>query len=347
MEQFKFSSMFIEEKIQNTQELVDKYGEEQFVLVFDTNICIYIRQFYNNPIKFKNRNKSIYNSLINLLQPIIKNKSYVYPDLGIQESSRSKKDFTLNKAKEKEMKTAIKTIISMNLQELNYFAKTLKFKKPIKDNSKEVESKIAALEKNNVFKNMLPLLYACSLKLYELEVYSNISRVDKMKKLIDFMDKKVDCFLTVIMQYGYHYFNGVHKKIIQKKEKSLPKLMHNIWNASIDLSFPYLANFLFDSLNKTPVFVTNDKRLHSVIKGLNIKVAFANKSKLSGLPQGTEIDLSSANWGKNDIETVHNYYKKVHLNRGFLKQKFKCQNKNYMIRLCRKLENNIKINYES
>ncbi len=57
MYEFKYSSVLINEEIDSLDNFIKKHLDEKTVFVLDSNICIYLKKFYNFPLKFKNVNE--------------------------------------------------------------------------------------------------------------------------------------------------------------------------------------------------------------------------------------------------------------------------------------------------
>lgn len=90
---------------------------------------------------------------------------------------------------------------------------------------------------------------------------------------------------------GFYIFDDYSsiKKIMDKKGKSLAEILHNIWNASIDMYFITFAR-MFIRPNEIPVLVTSDKHLYKLDSMMKYhRISFDNNGDV--IPEGHEMEL--------------------------------------------------------
>ncbi|SMC92512.1 hypothetical protein [Sporomusa malonica] len=260
------SSSFIKE-CGNIYALLDNYKEykNNIIYILDTNLCILYRDFYYAPLSFKTKRPECYSAikeLHSLLSPYHSNIIYA---LAIEESSRTVSNFTMNQQKQREITSAIQQIFQMNTYQFERFALTVKKVNIVKDYSPKGNSKINALKQDIPFIPYIRVIYVCLLKLYLLKRL-NKGKIYKYIDFLAFIDEKVDMVLSQVLTFAIFYIFdecGSLKKIMDKKENSLSELIHNIWNASIDMYFITFTRMLISS-NELPVLITADKNLHKL-----------------------------------------------------------------------------------
>lgn len=243
-----YSSMFINKEINNIDELARLTDIEKVQLCLDTNICVYLRDLYNNPIAVFNKKDNTFNELYKFL------KDVDYYDLevdflyGCEEASRTLDIFKINTLKLEEICKNINSLFNMDITEVLQFVYSNKNRIPHVDNTERTESKIESLERRSSFKNLLTLNYASLLQLYiQRNKYPNMDNAQQMIRFIDFLNEEIDMMNVSSILFGYHYFsnNSTIKKMIHTKNKDIEYKLHAIWNASIDLTLPVLVSHKF------------------------------------------------------------------------------------------------------
>ena len=309
---FYYSSMFIHEEINDIKTIIDKIGSDKIELVLDSNICIYLRDFYKEPSSITSR-ISLWSELKNLLYLIECKDLGVDFSLGLEESSRSLSNFKIIEEKFWDTYNVLKNLFSMDYLQMIEHSKLIKSSEPIKDMSLKQVSKMEALEQEGQFQRHLLLNYACLLKLYLL-LNENDERtnVDKMKLYLDFLEKDVDILGTTNILFGHLLLSGETKakKLIHPKKKKKEEIIHSIWNAAIDLTFPILVTNKFFDRAKVPIFVTADERCWRIFNSLKMRAMITDNNGLA-IPPFVEMDLSETLWNDEEFIDINHYHDKI------------------------------------
>ncbi|WP_068615368.1 hypothetical protein [Paenibacillus tuaregi] len=340
------SSMYIHDKIQTFDELVNKVPPRYIELFLDTNLCILLRDFYREPQSIVNRPDNIWDTLRDLLKYIEIHDLIVDYSLGIEEACRNKNDFSINRVKVQEMTSCIGGLFSLSYFEMLEHSKLIKFTPPVKDTSSLKDSKLDSLESNSSFQSLLFVNYSSLLKLLILDKQTNKTTVEKMIEYVDFLDNGVNLVGGANLLFGYHYFGGSSevKKLIHKLGRDISKALHAIWNASIDLTFPTLVSQTFGKNNTVPIFVTADEKLYQVFDSMKMRVMIRDGTT-DVLPPFIEINLREAGWSNSDFNIIDRYVDRIQHKRKmhFIENKFNKEDLLDSLRvLCFKLENEIK-----
>lgn len=310
---FYYSSMFVQEDITNIQDFIAKFGSEKIELILDSNICIYLRDFYKNPSAIISNDK-LWNELKGLLYSINTNDLEVDFSLGLEESSRSKSNFEFIEEKLWDSYNVLIELFEMDYLQIIEHSKLIKTHVAIKDTSEKQPSKILALEQEGQFQNHLFLNYACLLKLHILINESNDkSNVVKMIEYLDFLGKKVDVLGAANILFGHLLLSGetrAKKLIHPKNKKSKEEIVHAIWNAAIDLTFPILVTNKFFNKANIPIFVTADERCWRIFNLLKLKAIVTDKIGLA-LPPFVEMNLSDTLWNEKELREINLYHDKI------------------------------------
>ncbi|WP_068984492.1 hypothetical protein [Lysinibacillus xylanilyticus] len=309
---FLYSSMFIDEDINDIESIIDNIGNDKVELILDSNICIFLRDFYKEPSVITARTE-IWGELKKLLYLIEYNDLEVDFYLGLEESSRSKSNFEIIEDKFFDAFNALSNLFSMDYLQMIEHSKLIKFDTPIKDNSLKQPSKMKALEQSGVFQNQLFLNYACLLKLYLLvEEKSEWENVDKMKLYLDFLEEDLDFLGATNILFGHLLLSGEDKsqKLIhpqKKKRKQREEVIHAIWNAAIDLTFPVLVTQKFFDRTKVPIFVTGDENCWRIFNSLKMRAMITDNNGLATSPF-VEMDLSNTLWNNEELLDINQYH---------------------------------------
>lgn len=301
-----YSSLFLKDKIESASQLSTI---DNCLLVLDTNICIYLRDFYQSPIKFIKSNPYIWTELRDFLLTVIQHHFEVNIGLGIDEACRSMDTFEIIPKKRNQMILHVTKVLEMDYQELLEYTTMLVFHTPIKDNTSKSQTKIVSALQESAFNNLCVFHYACMLKAYllDLDVQTNsLSRVEAMFEYLRFMDKEIDLISSAALSFGVHYFGGnpdVRKLLIKKGKNSrqVEGIIHNIWNASLDLCFPIIVSNYFDLNKYIPIFVTHDDALSVIFNSLKMSVVFTESNKLTNIPNMIEINYAESFWDTGDL----------------------------------------------
>lgn len=341
-----YSSMYIYKTIYSSDELVKEIDVKAIELYLDTNLCIYMRDFYKEPSSITKR-EDIWQELRDLLKFIESNDILVDFSIGIEEACRNKSNFEINLEKMLDMNKSINDLFNMNYFEMLEHGRLVKFDKQIKDTTQKEVTKINSLDANSIFQNSLFVNYACLLKMYLLDKEpSGLSRDQLMISFLDFLENEVDLFSTSIVVFAHYYFSGNAsiRKIIHKSKKIAEEKIHALWNASIDLVLPTLVSKKLIESNIVPVFVTADEALWNIFNSMKIRVTISDGNKFAH-PPFVEVDLSNTLWTDEELILINTYYNKIMERR---KYKFVFNNfdqekllQNLRV-LCKRLEDQLK-----
>lgn len=322
---FNYSSMYIHDRINSFSELKNKIDTNLIELILDTNICIYLRDFYKEPNSITKRNE-IWGELQELLKHIETNNLLVTCSLGVEEACRNKDNFTLNYDKMMDMGSSIQSVFDMNYFEMLEHSKLIKNSNIIKDMTLKTSTKMDSLESASTFQRLLFVNYACLLKMVLLEEnQQSRSNVDLMIDYLDFVEREVKVYSAATTLFAHCYFSGNRfmRKLIRKTKNIAEEKLHAIWNASMDLTFPALVSKKIQKSKVIPVFVTSDERLWMLFDSMKTRIFFTNGNDLA-FPPTIEIDLSISDWTNSEIRIIDNHNDKIlkrimqkHLNNKF------------------------------
>lgn len=348
---FYYSSMYIYEKINSLEELINKVNVSLIELYLDTNICIYLRDYYKEPSSIVKRDE-IWTELRTLLRHIETSDILVDFSLGIEEACRNKSNFEINYEKLFDMNYSINKLFNMNYFEMLEHGKLLKFDEQVKDNTKKEPTKMNSLESLSRFQNLLFVNYACLLKMYLLDKKrDNISNIDLMIEFLNFVEQEVDLFNTSIITFAHYFFSGSSfiKSFIHKSKHIAEEKVHTLWNAAIDLTFPTLVSQQFIKSKSIPVFVTADEKLWLIFDAMKMRVMISDGDN-SALPPFVEVDLSKTGWSEEELGIINKYFNEIMKKRKY-KFTFSELDKEKLLDnlrgVCKKLEDELKSTIKS
>ncbi|PAK33857.1 hypothetical protein [Peribacillus simplex] len=315
---FHFSSMYVRKKIESIEDLTKTLEPSEIQLHLDTNICIYLREFYREPSKTIS-NEKLWNELKKLLRDIEQYDIEVDYSLGVEESCRSLNNFEINKVKLNETVNILRTLFDMDFLQMLEHSKLVQFSEPVKDTTERQSSKIASLEQQSLYQNLMFLSYACLLKLYL--VYNDNtepSNAKKMTNYLDFLSNEVDMMSLSHVIYGNLLLSGHPKAInlIHPRKKTIQHFIHGIWNAALDLTLPTLVSKRLISDKKVPLFVTRDQLLYLIIDSMKMKFMFSDGDK-SVFPPLIEVDFSQFKWNNIELRQIQDHHSNIQEKRKF------------------------------
>lgn len=313
---FYYSSLFFDKQINSLRDL-SQY--ENVTLILDTNTCVYLRDFYDTPNYFVESHSSIMPDFLNFLGEIQRYNFNIEIGLGIDESCRNLEDFSLNQPKKEAMLNSVTSMLSVDIESLinrNYYGDI----NQIKDSTRKTNSKISSLNQDSAFSGLNIPSYACMLKIYTLneEVKKErLSKLDSMKKIIRFMDEEIDLVGATVLSFALNYFgeNPDFRKILKKKAKNKEAVLHNIWNAALDICFPILVSSCFSNDNGIPVLVTSDKGLNSLTNSLKLESVFTSNGKITNDPQLTSFEEKNTTWTNEELLEIENIINNLQIRR--------------------------------
>ncbi len=343
---FRYSSMYIREEIRSIEDLVKILNPSVIQLQLDTNICIYLREFYRTPSKTI-VDEVLWYELKKFFMHIEQYNVSIDYSLGVEESCRNLNNFKINYEKLDETVDILRDLFKMDFLQIIEHSKLIQFSEPVKDKSKRKLSKAESLEQESSFQNLIILSYACLLKLYL--IYNDVtesSNVKKMINYIDFLANEINIMSLTHVIYGNLLLSGHPKavRLIHPSKKTIPHFIHGIWNAALDLTLPTLVSGRFSSAKKVPVFVTRDELLWLIFDSMKMKYMFSGSEKFTH-PPFIEIDFSKCNWNMDEMEQINKHYSKIQEKRlyNFIIQNESVEERLDKLRsLCLVLENDVK-----
>ncbi|GLB25245.1 hypothetical protein LXJ15735_14860 [Lacrimispora xylanolytica] len=343
---FYYSSMYIYEKINSFEELINKVDAKLIALYLDTNICIYLRDYYKEPSSIIKRDE-VWTELRTLLRNIETCNLIVDFSLGVEEACRNKSNFEINYDKLVDMNFSIEKLFNMNYFEMLEHGKLLKFDTPVKDTTKKEPTKMNSLENLSRFQNLLFVNYACLLKMHLLDMKRDEkSNVHLMIEFLNFVEQEVDLFSTSIITFAHYFFSrsSLIKGLIHKSKHVTEEKVHSLWNAAIDLTFPTLVSQSFLESKSIPVFVTADEKLWLIFNAMKMRVMILDGNK-STIPPFVEVDLSETCWSEEELMEINQYYDEIMKKRKYkfaLSELDKEKLLENLRSVCKKLEDELK-----
>ncbi len=321
-----FTSTYLPNKVYSTLEDVFKeIPSKNVLLVFDSNIVIYYRDFYLNPKSYsesKDENrKSIYKNLRYLSQSIFEYNLNVNATLGVDESSRNNSNFKINKEKQLQTHNILTELLYLNFKKFDKFIQNKKVEEPIKNVDEFPNSMYDRLDSECFYIDHLIFGYLTSLQIQILlkEIQNGKNKLTAMFELIDFMIT-LDCFAVIFFNLGLHLFGDKEDKLKFRKIlfKNNKNILRKTFNGTIDLILPTLVNHIPNYLHKLsksqaiPVFVTFDSRISKLHSLMRAKVIIQNNSfNFNYEPELVKIDYSSnLKWTQNELDEI---YRRVQL----------------------------------
>lgn len=319
MSSLYFTSSYLKSEALNTlEQLFIHFDPKDVLLVFDTNLVVDFRDFYCSPQSFKSQRQEPYFAIRYLVEQIDRYQLEVNANYGIDESSRTLDGFRFLTDKYKQTYSALMDLLYNGIDYFDEHLKRNNIIEPIKDNSSKKLSKLEALCQNPLYQHPLIACYLSSLKTFELKLQMDRSIIDKKEALetyLDFVINEIDCLGGTSLNYAYHIFGGadyLNRLLFIKKLTSSSKadIIHQIFNGSIDLIFPYLVNQAnsfpeFKGRYSTPVFVTRDERIAEIHSFHNTIGILAYDEKSIYNPELIESTFSvkhNLSWSKKEIE---------------------------------------------
>ncbi|TFE01477.1 hypothetical protein [Jeotgalibacillus salarius] len=305
-----FSNVYDHSSINSFNDLKKKDYFDNTVLYLDTNLCVYLRDFYDTPSLFqRSHNERVVTEVKSFLRNVIENNVRINYEFGVEESCRNKQTFQVNYDKAFQMIDSLKNVLSMNYYQIVEHSKLIKPNNQIKDISELQTSKIDNLEVDSSFKDLVTIMYASLLKLYLIEKNSvNRKRHELLMQYLNFLDKELDMYSASYILLGHYFFSETPKmkKMIHPKKKDISHTFQAIWNASIDLCLTVLVPSKINNSNGVPIFVTADEKLHKIIDSLKIKAMFDNGSNYM-YPPVVEINLEKVKWNDQELQILNDF----------------------------------------
>jgi hypothetical protein len=369
MSKLYFTSSFlpsgIQGKFMDLEEVFEYFKSDDIILIFDTNVVIEYRNYYFNPSSFTlNKDRvEFLKSLRSLVKKIHTYNLEVNASFGVEESSREPESFEINLAKAKQTRETVLDMFYTSYSAFDrHFSEPQYFGKEIRLNSDYLTSKIDCLNVPSIFQHLLIISYLMLLKIVDLYFeYTSKSKtnIEAFKEFIDFMTNDVDITGGMHFNYAVHLFGGAPKfqTLWKKKGKTKEKKLHDIFNASIDLITPTIADktqSIYDEIGErklSPVFVTGDIVLADLLSLQKVLINFNDDHEIvtkSYMPQITYCEFMSEklNWTADEYEIIKSYNFKVSKERleGFEKIENKGVTAFHLIPKVKALEDKVMLN---
>lgn len=335
---YVFCSTWVNGKIYNIEKVLLENKKRKIGFVLDTNIIIYIREYYKNPVDFKKQNQKIYRDFIATIS-FLKKQDIIFFQYGCEESCRDKKQGILDEKKYRETVKCLNCILDKNFSsDVFYNYKTY----PILENSK-----INILKSGSLFGIQSVVRYTALLKAYIIKkTYDDLSDEEKIYEFINFLDKDLNITSPMDVIFAIYYFG--HNTCILKKisfDYDVQKILNKIYAAAIDLTIPTLTAQLseFSYYSMAPIFVTFDKGIKLIYDSLYIVGEDTLNNTI--IPKYGYIFYSESCWNDEDYIRINENISKILEKRkkGFESGKRKQCNKNNFFEKCEEVEKELKI----
>lgn len=327
MSELYFTSAFlpanVQGKFRKLEDVFNHFDPDDIILIFDTNVVIEFRNYYFNPTSFTSRNDRVtfLKDLRNLVKGIHKYNLEVNASFGVEESSREPESFELNMPKLNQTRDAVIDMFYTDASAFDrHFIDPQNFGEEIKFNSQYSLSKIECLYVPSTFQHLLIISYLLLLKIVDLYFDVNSGSKDKLvafEEFVNFMQNDVDLSGGMHLNYAVHLFGRAPKfqTLWKKKAKTREQKLHNIFNASIDLITPTIADKMqnvYDQVGDRkllPVFVTSDNILSDLYSLQKVLLVFDETPGLVSknyMPQFTYYEFL-----EQKLEWTNDEYNKI------------------------------------
>lgn len=298
----------------------------KYVLVMDSNLCIFIEEYFNNPSRTvenwkANGNYELLTDFFEMIKTIRKYELEYNIYSALNENCRNVfSDYTIILGKFVERVDKVECILEdFPLEKVLYPRNSFKSPTNIEDMKNLMKPIIKKYDVPEKPRNLV-LSYVYTLKIKQLLSDRNKTNSERLVEFYRFMVEKVDiislahwgtavlCFGDLKLKSG----KAIVKLIHTKKKKRLSKkesFLQGIWNAAIDLNWVIEVSREFGD-NKSPIFVTNDEALNEVMKRYLINVLV--KKNDGGLSVIAEFDFSKVNFDKTYKKTFEQLNSKIH-----------------------------------
>lgn len=339
-----FSSMFTDD-IGNLEIFLDKHGSSinTVKVILDSNICVQYEKYIRYPAKYRAQNFEWYSILQNLQRILFNCKDKIYANLAIDESTNAIADNSTIVDKKENLIESLKKIIFMHPVEFEKQSLIVKnLEKPTFSKQEKPTSKISVLSsitKETPYIYYLRLIYPSLIKLYLLNKLMDDKFVI-FEEFLNFIDERIDLALSPLVVFSIYYiFDNQNKiaKILKHKSKTFADMIHNFWNASMDLYFiSNAANHIEENI--TPIFITADKSLHLLSQKLIYKKFTIRKDGGIGQSQnevGVNDDFAfMKNKDKEKMIEINNAFSQKRIS----KKHIKVKNNPYILDVCKEME---------
>lgn len=294
-----FSTTWKRGKIEDINELT-KNDELAFTYILDTNIVIYIRDYYEDKLKFMNNNKKIYEEFKDTIHFLKNTNSLIVYQFACDECCKDKKTGITNVEKYKYMVHCLNKVLNKNFSD-EYLLDVVNLEKIDK-------SRISILKSSSTSREIRVITYPLLLKALILKkYYEHLNNEEKIIQFIKFMDEEVNISSPMYILFAIYYF-GNYSTILKNINinKDLDYIMDKVLAAAIDLSLPTISAQLVEIFDYelVPIFVTFDKGIKDIFDSLYIKDLVLFNDKM--LP-AYQFDISkNVTWDRKQLKRILN-----------------------------------------
>lgn len=362
-----FTSSFLPNKQYTTfNSLFEDLLPNKMLLVFDTNLVILFREFYLNPKFFIQKHRPEELEIVKyLIENISKYNIETDVTLGVDESSRKKKDFSKISTKWEQTHNALSLLLSVDVyseKDLNLFIENKKIEEPIKDDSIFPETAFFLLKENKdcFYINHLIAAYLSNLKiiyLFNLVEKQEITAKEALMNFYTFMKEEIDILIARSLQLAIFIFGGLdeYKNIIfPKANDPFNKKINKILNGAVDILYPTLVDSFPNHKRKKgvfelkPVFVTADKRISKLHSLTSTKAFFGDKSQINYMPEVMQFNYpKELKLTENDLSSFQDLFIKDAIYRYSNKQYGKGRDTSFLLDKCSDYEVLLKKNWSN
>lgn len=332
-----FSTTWVDGKINNINELIERNPYRRFAYILDTNFVIYARSYVEDKEKFRRENAKLYNEFIETVN-YLKSQDLIFYQFACEESSRDKIQGKLNIEKYKYTVKCLNEILNKNFNDTII---TDDFAYEIIENSK-----INVIRTNKMFGIKLMIAYASLMKAFIIKQFdNNLSNEEKIYKYINFLDTELNIMSPIEITFAFHYF-GNRSSILKnvRKTNTINQIMDKVYAAAIDLTLPTISAQLSDyaDYNIVPIFVTFDKGIKLIFDSLIVIETGIWNGKI--IPKYDFKVFYDSGWKDEDIVRISNRLKIISEKREnqFNRGEKTISNEEHFFKMCNKLELELK-----
>ncbi|MCU4997241.1 hypothetical protein J0801_27635 [Bacillus cereus] len=265
----------------NIEDFLKSYDINKYTLILDTNICIYLENYFLDPLKTidnwkKNNDLETLIDFFDMIKFINKFKISYNIDQALNESCRDIfNNYTLNISKFVKRVDCIEYILSdLPLSQVLYPTSNFQTDNNLDFLEEIMEPLFKSIDLPFITTNLI-MSYICVLKIKQLADDRKQKNYEKLRSYFQFITKKLDFIslahlgVAILIFGGFRLSNGkgMESLIHVKKKKKLSKrdsYIHGLWNAATDLA--WVVNVCREiEYDKIPIFVTNDRALNEVM----------------------------------------------------------------------------------
>lgn len=318
-----FSSIYLKNKTyQSFEDLFQDVSPERVVLVYDTNIVIYHRDFYLNPKCFVDNplNKNSINAIRYLNENVNRYNLEVLASFGVDESSRQKSDFSLNIDKWNQTHNALMSLLHLNYHDFDKFIQNQRPIEAVIDRGVYPNSMLLFLEQNSSYQQLLIVMYIFCLKvilLYYRFESKEITGKEAVNELNRYMRNDINCVSATMSLLSLHLFGGSNEFMnifFPKNNLPINEKLHKIFNGSIDLIIPTIINKEVEKFykkqmpNLIPVIVSSDKKISNLLSLMRLISKYQSKESNNYFPELLQVDfLNSLKWNNEEMNQLFKF----------------------------------------